>query len=196
VSYNFTHDRIEFISVVNRPNLEDFWIAHPDAEAVEVFRKLKEKRPEEAGWILYYYKFLNDPSCEILRGLSNELRKEELKKWLGVSDKDLELRYVQKCEEYYKDNWMEPTARLYSAHGYKINEMAKVILDFVVDSIDSMAKYSEGVENFQRIKEVHDKNGLLFKSQGTIKAKHGGGTPSPASTGKIFEGISDKIGIK
>lgn len=173
----------------NISNLPDFYEAYPDAEAVDIFRKLKEKKPESAGRILYFIKFFNDPSCEILKNLSNDLRREELKKWLGIEQKDLDLGYVKKTEEWFKNNWMEPTARLLSAHAYKINEMAKVILDFDVDSIDTMEKYADGVEIFQKIKETHDRNVLLFKTQDTIKQKHGGGKISPADTGELFEDL-------
>jgi hypothetical protein len=177
-------------------NLPDFWTVHEDAMAVEVFRKLREKKPEASGRIMYFIKYFNDPANEILRGLSNDLRREELKKWLGVEQKDLDLNYVKKCEDYFKENWMEPPARLYAAHAYKINEMAKIITNYDVDSLDTIDRYVDGIDNFQKIKEIHDKNGMLFKSQETIKAKHGGGTPSPASTGKIFERIVEKVGDK
>lgn len=174
--------------------LPDFWVAHPDAEAVEVFRTLKSKR-DNSGAILYFIKFMNDPSHEIVRRMKPEDRADELKKWLGIEEKDLknskgqQFKIVTDCEEWFKHNWLEPTARLLNAHAAKVFQAAAVVEKFPIDTLDQMGEYAKGLEIFHIIKDTYDKAQALFKTQDTTKKKHGGGPVSMADSNEIFEDL-------
>jgi hypothetical protein len=172
--------------------LPDFFEAFPEAEAIECFRHLKTKR-ENASAILYYIKFMHDPMYEHLRLMKPEDRSEELKRWLGIEAKELKnstggtYQYIAKCEQWYINHWLDPTAQLLSAHTQKIFDSQKVVRDFQVDSFEAMGIYEKGISTFESIKTIYDKAVQSFKSQTGQKAKHGGGTVGAADTDELFE---------
>ena len=174
--------------------LPDFWTAYPEAAAIEVFRNLKEKR-ENSGAILYYIKLNHDPVYDHLRVLKPDERKEELKKWLGVEEKDLfntkgqMYSFVQKAEEWFIDNWLDPTSRLLKDSTDKVFQAEKVMRDYEIDSPEKIAGYATFLEAFQVMKTEYDKFLMMFKTKEAVKKKHGGGEISDADSNEIFEDL-------
>lgn len=172
--------------------LPDFFEAHPEAIAIEAFRNLKEKK-ENASQILYYIKFMVDPQFDHLRVLRPEDRTEELKKWLGIGEKDLfnskgeMFAIIAKAEKWFKENWLDPTARLFAAHTEKVHQCTKIVEDYEIDSPTAMTEYKGIIDTFHTIKTTHDKSKGMFEVERGQKEKHGGGEVSPAYG--LFKGI-------
>ncbi len=156
--------------------LHQFWIRHPDADAIPPFKALRTKRGDEASSrLMWYLTFLNDPEHEYVHKLPRKDRDELLKDYCEIKKGDLSSQLFKDADSWFQTNWLSAVKQTYAAFGDKIFDARNAIKTGVIFAPEDIETYKNALLSFKALVSEYE----IAKNQFNSEVKS-------ATTNKLF----------
>lgn len=190
----------------------NFWAEYPDAQVIEPFIKLRNKRGDEiSSNLMWYIRLLNDPEHEYISKIPNirevvvqnhrdveqgiEVKKDKksqrekiLADYFGVKNTDTSSTLFKDAAQWYVEYWMPPTKRMLNSLQNRLFEAAKVADEFRVHTMEDIITSADAVEAYQNFKRLYDEAVANFNEDKKKKVVgFGKKQVSAAMSGELFK---------